>query len=446
MIRDRWQRGPGMFWADERTVVGGDPFRSLRLTERGARFVRQVLDGERHAESAPEAALLHRLARANLLVPPTAPPAPTDDVTLVVPARADAASVQAVLDAAPTVAAIVVDDGSVPPLGGALRHGAQLRVLRNETARGPAAARNRGAREATTGWVVFCDSDILATPGWVGSLRALADGGLAVAPRVRTAEAPGPAGRFERAVCALDMGPAAGYLSPAGRLSYVPSAALLVDRQRFLALGGFDESMQVGEDVELCWRGAAHGIRYEPAVVVRHRPRATLRDALLRRATYGVSGAQLAARHPDLMRHGSFPLAAALPWMLAVAGLPRSALTASAAHLLLAPRSLPALPPVAARRAAATGQLRSALALSRMTVRPLLPVTLAGALLSGSFRRRALLAAAVGVLGRGRPSAAGWRVADDVAYSAGAWWAAVRHRRPGLLLPRLRLGRRRAAG
>ena len=442
--RDRWQLGAGSFWADELALVGGDPFRSMRLKRRGAVFVRAVLDENRVAASHAETALLQRLARANLLVQPTRAPAPVSDVTLVVPAKSNPAAVQAVLDSAPGVPAIVVDDGSPVPLADRLHHSAELRVLRNNSSLGPAAARNRGARCTSMRWVVFCDADVRAPAGWISALLPYLDGNLAVAPRIVTAAEPSVAGRFERAVCALDMGTTAGYVSPAGVLSYVPSAALLVDRAGFLALGGFDESMRVGEDVDFIWRAAEAGVYFEPTVVLEHRPRASLSRALERRAAYGESAAALAAKHPTLMRHGSFPVAAALPWLLTIAGRPKLAAIASLAHVALAPRSIPGLPPAAARRAAVTGQSRSALALSRMLIRPLLPATLMVSLLSKGFRRRALCAALASTAIQTRSvSKTGWQVVDDAAYSTGAWRAALRARRIGFLLPQLRFGGRR---
>ena len=439
--RSRWRLARRTFWADEATLVGGDPFRSLRLTTRGAAFVHEVLAGRRQARSESELALLQRLARANLLVAPTRTACTDGSVTVVVPAKSGADAVQSVLDAAPGVPAIVIDDGSPEPLAARLHHNADLRVLRNATSLGPATARNQGARLATTRWVAFCDADILAPSQWIDALLPYAADNLAVAPRIITAAEETAAGRFERAVCALDMGEVPGYVSPTGVLSYLPSAALLVERAGFLALGGFDETMTVGEDVDLSWRAASAGVYYEPAVVLEHRPRARLTDALSRRAVYGRSAAALSEKHPDLMRHGSFPVAAALPWLLAMAGRPRWAAAASAAHIALAPRSMPGLPASAARRAAASGQARSTLALSRMLTRPLLPLSVAASLPSRGFRRRAALAAAASTLVRTRSiPAAAWQLLDDAAYSAGAWQAAVHVRRPGFLLPQLRSG------
>ncbi|WP_134322160.1 glycosyltransferase [Cumulibacter soli] len=491
MTHHDWALSPGTFWADTRTLVGGDPFRSVRLTERGAAFVRSaVRQGVKTQYGAAEEALLRRLARSNLLLAPLNPPGVTANVTLVIPAKTTAAAVQCVLDLAPGIPAIVVDDASSVALEGQLVHDADLTVLRNATSLGPAAARNLGAQRATTRYVAFCDADIDAvatqapasTPadrgsrnGWIGALLANIGDAVAIGPRVVTSPGTGAAAAFERAVCALDMGTRPGYVSPTGVLSYLPSAALLVHRDRFLSLGGFDESLHTGEDVDFCWRAAEDGVYYEPRVVLHHRPRARLGDALARRATYGESAAALASAHPQFMRHGSFPLATVLPWLLAMAGRTRLAAAASLAHIAVAPRSMKQLPASAARRAALRGQWHSSRALSRMLVRPLLPVTGLVSLTHTGFRKRAALAYLLtntidasirqhapshlpdssgsartgptrttqrgGATSSGVPARVGWQLLDDAAYTVGAWRGSLRSGRFGLLFPHVRLGK-----
>ncbi len=106
------------------------------------------------------------------------------------------------------------------------------------------------------------------------------------------------------------------------------------------------------------------------------------------------------------------------------------------------------LPPAAAARAAAVGQARTALALSRVLSRPLGPVTLVVAARSRRFRARALAATLAGAVldQRVRDAPGGalqgvcWQLVDDAAYAAGVWRSAWLARRPGLLLPRFRLG------
>ena len=71
--------------------------------------------------------------------------------------------------------------------------GAEVRVLRHDHPRGPAAARNAGLAAATTPLVAFLDSDVLPDPGWLEPLLAhLADPAVGlVAPRIVALAPPG---------------------------------------------------------------------------------------------------------------------------------------------------------------------------------------------------------------------------------------------------------------
>ena len=103
--------------------------------------------------------------------------------------------------------------------------------------------------------------------------------------------------RYESVRSPLDLGAAEGRVRAGTRISYVPAAALVARADVLLATGGFDEDLRCGEDVDLVWRLDESGlrVRYEPAGVVRHEPRPTLRAWLAQRASYGRSAADLAA-------------------------------------------------------------------------------------------------------------------------------------------------------
>src|SRR5206468_746740 len=100
--------------------------------------------------------------------------------------------------------------------------------------------------------VAFVDSDCRASAASLRALaRHLADPVVAVvAPRVVPADADGA--RLPRSP--LDMGALPATVIKGGRVSYVPSTALVVRRDALLRVDGFDESLRYGEDVDLCWR------------------------------------------------------------------------------------------------------------------------------------------------------------------------------------------------
>ncbi|WP_246868520.1 glycosyltransferase [Saccharopolyspora sp. ASAGF58] len=127
------------------------------------------------------------------------------DVTVVVPVRDDADMVADLRMAAGDVAeVIVVDDGSQIPIDGA--------ALRNETARGPAAARNAGWRRARTALVAFLDADTALERGWLEPLlRHFEDPTVvAVAPRVRSMDGDTILARYEYLRSPLDLGAVPG--------------------------------------------------------------------------------------------------------------------------------------------------------------------------------------------------------------------------------------------
>jgi hypothetical protein len=127
----------------------------------------------------------------------------------------------------------------------------------------------------------------------------------------------GHAALFEERVCALDLGGTPTDVGVGKTVSYVPSAALLVDAAAFRRIGEFNESMTVSEDVDLVWRLAQVGrIRYLPDVRVGHRPRGNLLTALDRRRVYGTSAADLGRRHPGALRHVDVAAWSLGPWLL----------------------------------------------------------------------------------------------------------------------------------
>src|SRR5262249_60788155 len=66
--------------------------------------------------------------------------------------------------------------------------------------------------------------------------------------------------RYLAARAPVDLGPREARVAPLTRLSYVPTAALLV-RCSAIAGRGFDPGLRYGEDVDLIWRMIAAGWR-----------------------------------------------------------------------------------------------------------------------------------------------------------------------------------------
>ena len=467
---DRWRLAPGARWLDGTTLAGGTPYRVITLTPRGAELLRGLVDGQPLPSDQPAVdRLMHRLRAAGLLLAPAPAATDHDGVTVVIPARSAAGPVRELLATLPAdVPVILVDDGSPVPLARLAAERRGLTVLRNEESKGPAAARNAGAAAAGTPWIAFIDADTIPEPRWIDRLKAqvgaTVDGDgtparvVLAAPQIVPLAGSGSGGWFEQRVCALDLGHTPSEVGPGRAVSYVPSAAMLVDAESFARVGGFNPDMHVGEDVDLVWRIAEHGVvRYYPDVRVGHRPRGTLTAALNRRRLYGTSAADLAGRHPGTLRHLDVSIWSLGPWLLAVLVHPAVGVLAGAVTAAIAPWGMRELSPAHARKLAAMGHLRAGAALGRWLVRPMLPVTLVVAAVSPRIGRRLAVAAAAGLAYQavqdvragsgGSTTAARVRAAaesfvahalDDAAYGLGVWQGVLDRRIPEPLLPKVR--------
>jgi mycofactocin system glycosyltransferase len=461
--------GPG-----GRLVLGGSPRRLIRLSDAGASLLDRIGAGEALSASAGRVVVLDRLVRAGILQPDPvegSAPSSAQDVTVVVPVRDDPDGVGTLLrslrgSGSVPAGVVVVDDGSADPARlhrsvhdaqGSL----QVELVRRDRSGGPAAARNAGIARVDTELVALLDADCVVGADWLGPLLAqLSDDDVAiVAPRVVAAGAAaarrdGSSSRRERyeAACSpLDLGRRAGEVRPGARLSYVPSAALLARRQVLGSLGGFDESMRVGEDVDLVWRAvdAGHRVRYEPSARVEHRVRPTWSAWARQRAGYGRSAASLDERHPGQVAPAVCSRWSLVLWLLAVSGHPLAATSIGAATTAALARSLEGLPLAEVARLGAHGHLSAGRQLARAALRVWWPLLLAGSIVSRRVRRVAVVCAAVGAASawsdasdRSRVELTPWELAaislvDDAAYGAGVWQGCWHRRSWRALLPRL---------
>lgn len=462
-------------WPDVSVVLGGAPWTVLRIAPAGRGFLRRLRSAgptgavpadaveRRMANLLLARGIVHPVARGAAGMAPDS--APDSALDIVVPAYRRPAALDACLAslraAAPDAGILVVDDaspdGSVA--GVAAAHGA--RVVTHPGNRGPAAARNTGLRHTNSVIVAFVDSDCAVTDGWLDPLLAHFDDPRvgAVAPRiVAQGRSHGVLARYEGARCALDMGPRPALVAPGAPLGYLPSAALLVRRSAIAGIG-FDEDLRLGEDVDLVWRLVDAGwmVRYEPSVIVHHESRPNAYGWARQVFGYGTSAADLDRRHP-----GRLAPARLSGWNVAIAGLllahrpsaglrvaGAAAFAALAAGMLSRPLRSAAVDPRIAGYAVGKGMLADAAAAGHLLRREWWP--LGWAALAGIRRRRVGRAAAAAMIippvmewVRQRPplgplSYLGLRLVEDAAYGSGAIAGAVRRRRPGVLLPRVRL-------
>jgi mycofactocin system glycosyltransferase len=327
--------------------------------------------------------------------------------------------------------------------------------------RGPAAARNAGAAATSAPVLAFCDSDTRPTPGALRRLLAQLDDPAVgiVGPRVVAApdgpDDPAVSGwaavrwvrgllaRYERVRSPLDLGADPGWAAPGRHPAYLPSTVLVVRRSAF---AGFDETLTVGEDVDLCWRTTARA-RYEPSVRVGHEHRTAFAGWLRRRFDYGSSVGVLGRRHPGALAFVVVHPAAGLA--LAALGTGRPVLAAGLAGarsvrlaLRLAPYGVPA---AGAVRLVTGGIAETACTLGGLALGPWLPIAAAGMCRPGRPRRIAVAAMTGTIAGewlRQRRqldlvSYAALRVLDGAAGAAGNWYGCLRAGTLRSLLPKM---------
>lgn len=153
---------------------------------------------------------------------------------------------------------------------------------------GPAAARNAGAAEATGQALAFCDADDVVGPGWLAGCVAALSAADVVAGVFDFDALNGRSGRS----------PVQHYASHFDFLPAGLGANLGVRTDAFRSVGGFDEFLSAGEDIDLCWRLQLQGRRFAaaPDAVVAKRERTDPRSRRRQAISYGRHDAALYRR------------------------------------------------------------------------------------------------------------------------------------------------------
>ena len=443
-------------------LLGGSPTRLLRL----APAAQSMLSGGRlEVHDAQSAQLARTLLDATVAHPRPATGPSHRDVTVVIPVLDNVVGLKRLIQTLRGMRVVVVDDGSAQPLGidDVVDLGCDVRVLRHDVSRGPAAARNTGLAACETDFVAFLDSDVVPRRGWLEALLGhFCDPAVAlVAPRiVGLGEPQSLMARYEAVRSSLDLGQREAPVVPFGTVSYVPSAAIICRRSALIEVGGFDESLKSGEDVDLCWRFIEAGarLRYEPVALVGHDHRTDLREWFLRKAFYGTSAAPLAVRHPGKTAPLVLSGWTLLVWLLLAVGSGIGYAGSTVVAVVTGRKIAKSLAPVDTEprevaAVAARGLWLAALQLASAICRHYWPIALVAAILFRRCRQVVLVAAVVdGVVdwiarnGSGDDEAK--RVGlfaylllkrlDDVAYGLGLWTGVIRERHLGALKPQIR--------
>jgi mycofactocin glycosyltransferase len=444
-------------------LLGGSPTRLLRLAPAAQDM---IADGRLKVSDAVSAELARTLLDATVAHPRPAGGPSHHDVTVVIPVRNNAIGLRRLLLGLRGLRIVVVDDGSSTPIEQEDFAGAHsnIAVVRHAQSRGPAAARNTGLAACGTGFVAFMDSDVVPRRGWLEALLGhFCDPTVAlVAPRiVGLSPTDHLIARYEAVRSSLDLGQREAPVIPYTSVSYVPSAAIICRTSSLRDVGGFDETLRSGEDVDLCWRLVEAGarLRYEPIAQVAHDHRTELRDWVARKAFYGGSAAPLSVRHPDKIAPLMISGWALTAWILMAIGSTFGYAASLFVAALTGRRIAKAMQGPDTRlwdilAVAARSLWSAAMQLASAICRHYWPVALLAALACRPCRRVVLVAAVVdGVVdwASRRQSADEeskpiglfsyllLKRIDDLAYGLGLWYGVVRERNIGPLKPQIRV-------
>jgi mycofactocin system glycosyltransferase len=422
-------------------------------------------DGRLKVRDEVSAQLARTLLDATVAHPRPATGPSHRDVTVVIPVRNNASGLRRLVTSLRGLRVIVVDDGSLCPVELEDFTGAHcdIEVLHHPRSKGPAAARNTGLAACTTDFVAFLDSDVAPRRGWLEALLGhFCDPTVAlVAPRiVGLAQSENLVARYEAVRSSLDLGQREAPVLPHSTVSYVPSAAIVCRSSAIREVGGFDETLHSGEDVDLCWRLIEAGarLRYEPIALVAHDHRTELRDWIARKAFYGGSAAPLSVRHPDKTAPLVISGWALMAWILMSLGTGIGQLASLVIAVLTGRRIAKAMRSAETSLwdvlvVATRGLWSAALQLASALCRHYWPVALVAAILSRHCRQVVLVAAIVdGVVDWLRRRDANdadaepiglltyllLKRVDDLAYGIGLWYGVVRERNLGALKPQIR--------
>ena len=199
----------------------------------------------------------------------------------------------------PNTEVIVVNDGSADATATIARRHPDVRVI-DLLNGGLSAARNAGLTAASGEIVAFTDADCRVDPDWLTYLvqpMLVSDVVGAGGPSVVPPDDPWVA----QCVARAPGGPTHVMLDDR-TAEHVPGCNMAFRRDALLSIDGFNPVyLRAGDDVDICWRLQARGLRigFAPAALVWHHHRARVPAYWRQQVGYGEGETWLDAHHPE---------------------------------------------------------------------------------------------------------------------------------------------------
>ncbi len=195
---------------------------------------------------------------------------------------------------------IVVDDGSTDSTVDIVIKNPMVRLISQEN-KGPAAARNTGAKHARGDVLLFTDADCVASKGWLSEMmRPLNEniGVVGVKGTYRTKQK-GITARFVQ----LEYEDKYDVMKRAPFVDFIDTYAAAYKKDVFLNAGGFDENFPVAcaEDVDLSFRLSRQGnlMVFNPHAWVYHTHPDRIKDYIKKKYKFAYWRVQALRNAPD---------------------------------------------------------------------------------------------------------------------------------------------------
>jgi GT2 family glycosyltransferase len=194
---------------------------------------------------------------------------------------------------------IVVNDGSTDNTVEVIQNHPWVRFL-NQNNAGPAAARNRGASEASGHIIMFTDDDCETAPGWLNSmLQPFCDPEVVgTKGAYRTSQVQLMA-RFVQA----EYEEKYRIMAQHANIDFIDTYSAAFRRDKFLEMNGFDTEFPVAcaEDVELSYRMAARGwkMKFAPDAIVYHQHPNSLLGYIKKKFKFAFWRVLAVRKHPQ---------------------------------------------------------------------------------------------------------------------------------------------------